>query len=126
MAIKNENSRLLVGRMEDIKPRTKKPSRPQVDKPCGGIELQLAIAHWIDRQLVSGEIEDRGAVARLLGISVPRVSQLLDLLLLSPTIQDAICTTAAETIRVGAHSVRRITKTKHWEFQELIWRGPGR
>ena len=48
----------------------------------------LALAHYIERAIERGEVGSYGEVARGLGISRPRLTQIMDLLLLSPAVQE--------------------------------------
>lgn len=54
------------------------------------IALQLAFAHRIQRAIEAGKIRDQAGAARLLGLTRARVSQLLDLPLLSTKLQEQI------------------------------------
>ena len=44
----------------------------------------------IERSIERGEVASYGEVARALGISRPRMSQVMDLLLLSPAVQERV------------------------------------
>ena len=50
----------------------------------------LALAHHIERLIDRGLIEDYSHAARMLGVSQPRMTHLMGLLLLSPVIEEAI------------------------------------
>ncbi|MBM4779316.1 MAG: hypothetical protein GQE15_16540 [Archangiaceae bacterium] len=50
----------------------------------------LALAHHLQRAIDHGLVADRAAVARHLGQTRARVTQLLDLLLLAPDLQVAV------------------------------------
>lgn len=54
------------------------------------IARQLALAHVLQRRVDSGELADYAAMARALGFTRARISQLMDLLLLAPDIQAEI------------------------------------
>ena len=43
---------------------------------------QLALAYWIEEQIEAGRVRDYAAVARALGISRARITQVMDLMLL--------------------------------------------
>jgi predicted XRE-type DNA-binding protein len=49
---------------------------------------QLALAYAIERAIEAGEFASYGDVARALGVTQPRVSQVMNLLLLSPAVQE--------------------------------------
>jgi ParB-like chromosome segregation protein Spo0J len=50
----------------------------------------LALAHTLEAAIAAGEFADRADVARHLGFTRARVTQLLDLTLLAPDIQEAV------------------------------------
>ena len=50
----------------------------------------LALAHKIQQAIDRGAVRDRAEVARRLGLTRARVTQLLDLTLLAPDIQEQI------------------------------------
>ncbi len=64
------------------------PTAP--DRRPAMVARQLALAHWIQRAIESGEVKYQADAARLLGLSRARVSQLLDLMLLAPDIQERL------------------------------------
>jgi hypothetical protein len=55
----------------------------------------LALAHHVQRSIDSGILIDRADAARRLGLTRARITQLLDLLLLAPDIQEALLQTEA-------------------------------
>ena len=65
------------------------PPAPTTRRPAQ-IAHTLALAHHLQRAIDSGAFGDRADVARRLRLSRARVTQLLDLLLLAPDIQDAL------------------------------------
>jgi len=73
---------------------------------------QLALAYKIERAIEAGEVTSYGEVARALGISQPRVSQVMGLLLLPPEIQEGVLLGGEgvgirELLRGGRQSGRR-------------------
>jgi len=65
--------------------------------PSGGsktdqLARRLALAYFIDRLIEAGEVASYGEVARHLGVSQPRVSQVMRVLLLPPKHQEATLT----------------------------------
>lgn len=62
-------------------PRTKRPAH---------VARMLALAHHLQKAIDDGAVADRAAVARKLGLTRARVTQLLDLLLLAPDLQLAV------------------------------------
>jgi len=52
------------------------------------VAVQLALAHRIRRAIDSGEVTDQAAVARRLGLTRARLTQLLNLTFLAPDLQE--------------------------------------
>ncbi len=85
----------------------------------------LALAHRLDEQIRSGELRDLAVAARCLGLTRARVTQIANLLLLAPDIQEAILT--AEPITKGRdpvseRSLRPIVAESEWERQIELWK----
>ena len=117
------SKRVLVGTLDQIKSKKKAPiARAAVPTlESRNLALQLATARWIENSLTNGCIPDAREAARVLGVTVARVSQLLDLLLLSPVIQQAVCEGEGVAMRFGAHQVRRLASHFAWAEQEFEW-----
>ena len=54
------------------------------------VARQLALAHALQRRVDGGEFTDHATMARDLGFTRARISQLMDLLLLAPDIQEEL------------------------------------
>jgi len=59
------------------------------------VAQQLALAHHLQRAIDRGVIADRATLARKLDLTGARITQLLDLTLLAPDVQDAVLTLEA-------------------------------
>jgi hypothetical protein len=84
----------------------------------------LALAHRIDGMVRNGEIKDLADAARRLGLTRARVTQLINLLLLAPAIQEEIL--ALPPVRSGRDPVterqlRRIVAEAVWNDQFARW-----
>ena len=66
-------------------PTTRKSKR----RPAKVAQM-LALAHYLQGKIDRGEIRDRAELARRLGITRARVTQILDLTLLAPGIQEEV------------------------------------
>lgn len=64
--------------------------RPPTRRYPARIARQLALAHALRRRLERGEFADFADMARQLGFTRARVTQLMDLLLLAPEVQEEI------------------------------------
>jgi hypothetical protein len=84
----------------------------------------LALAHRIDAMIAAGELRDLADAARVLGLTRARVTQLMNLLLLAPRIQEAILelppTMGRDT--VTERSLRPIVAEPVWDRQLALWR----
>ncbi len=74
------------------------------------------MAHHIDRLIEPGVIADYTAAARMLGVSQPRISHLMGLLLLAPVIQDAIL---MGRIAPKDKELRELARVAEWRAQEI-------
>lgn len=85
---------VLVGKLFRVRrgrgKRFEKEPPKEPEKRPARIALQLALAYRIQSAIEAGEIRDQAEAARLLGLTRARVSQLLDLTLLAPDIQERI------------------------------------
>jgi hypothetical protein len=69
---------------------TPPPPKPEPVRRPAKVAQQLALAHHLQAAIDRGAIADRADVARKLGLTRARVTQLLDLLLLAPDLQAAV------------------------------------
>ena len=88
------------------------------------VVLQLALAHRIDAMIRAGELRDLADAARALGVSRARVSQIVNLLMLAPEIQEAILdlpmvTTGRDPI--SERALRQIVADPDWQRQRELW-----
>jgi len=64
--------------------------KPEPVRRPAKVARMLALAHHLQSAIDRGFVADRAAVARKLGLTRARVTQLLDLLLLAPDLQQAV------------------------------------
>jgi hypothetical protein len=85
----------------------------------------MAIAIQFDRMLRSGEANDVLHLAELHSISQPRVTQIMNLALLAPDIQEAIMNLPREIegrSRISERGLRPLTAEIDWDVQRKMWR----
>ena len=85
----------------------------------------LALAHKIDGMVRNGEIEDYAEAARRLNLTRARVTQVMNLLLLAPAIQEAIVGMPLVTNGrdpVTERQLRPIAAEPDWNNQLTMWR----
>jgi hypothetical protein len=99
------------------------PTLPVVRRPAKLAKL-LALAHHLEALIRRGKVEDRADIARRLGLSRARVTQILDLTLLAPDIQEEILfAEAVDGVEpVTEASARRVVKELSWARQRALWR----
>ena len=96
---------------EDPRPE-RSPTKPQ---PIGTPAARnLAMAHKLAALIEDGTITDYTEAARLLGVSQPRLTHMMGLLLLAPAIQERIL---FGEIVPGDKLLRRVTQLAGWEEQ---------
>jgi len=95
---------------------------PEPKRPLR-VARMLALAHRMQGMIDSGEVEDQATLARRLGFSRARVTQLLDLLLLAPDIQEEILFAEVPPGRdpITEHGLREVVKHRGWEEQRTAW-----
>lgn len=95
---------------------------PEPKRPLRAARM-LALAHRLQAMIEAGEVEDRASLARRLGFSRARITQLLDLLLLAPDIQEELLFTEVPPGRdpVTEHDLRKVVRAPLWDEQREIW-----
>ena len=86
----------------------------------------LALAHRIDGMIRNGELDDLADAARRLNLTRARVTQIMNLLLLAPEIQEAILDLPLVTNGrdpITERQVRPIVAEADWNQQMEIWNG---
>lgn len=85
----------------------------------------LALAHRIDGMIRVGEIEDLATAARLCGVTRARMTQIVNLLLLAPAIQEAILGLPPVTRgrdQITERNLRETVAEPDWKTQVRLWR----
>lgn len=94
------------------------PAQP-VERPPRTAVL-LATAHRMQEMIDRGDVDGPAELARRLGVSRARITQILDLTLLAPEIQDALLGPCR-----GVDRPRRVTPALHrvadWSSQRALW-----
>ena len=97
------------------------PAAPDLEaapqpQPVPRAARMLALAHHIDRLVEDGVLDDYAHAARVLGVTRARLSQIQNLLGLSPDIQGAILLSHPQCSERG---LREVLRTPDWEDQRL-------
>ena len=88
------------------------------------VARRLALAHRIEALVRAGELRDYADAARRLGLTRVRVTQLMNLLLLAPAIQEAIFNLPLVTegrASISERQLRPIVAEADWDRQMDLW-----
>ncbi len=105
------------------------PPTPENEQECEPgnvprIARLMALAIRFDGLVKRGEVRDYADLARLGMVSRARITQIMNLLLLAPDIQEAILD-LPRTMKgydpITEHHLRPLTRTPDWERQRRIW-----
>jgi len=88
-------------------------------RPANAAAL-LALAQHLQRLIDAGRIADRAEVARSLRWTRARVSQVMDLLLLAPDLQEEVLFLEAVT-RVTERALRVVVHQEDWRDRRRAW-----
>lgn len=103
------------------------PSRTPKPEPVGRVPRvarMLALAHKIDAMVRGGEFRDYADAARRLGLTRARVTQVMNLVLLAPAIQERILDLPPVLGRdpISERLLRPIATEPDWNRQVEMWR----
>ncbi len=95
------------------------PPKPELDRRPAKVARMLALAHHIQSAIDRGVVADRATVARKLGFTRARITQLLDLLLLAPDIQARVLELeAVDGVEpMSERGLRSVVRAKTWKDQ---------
>ena len=84
----------------------------------------MALAIRFDGLIRDGVVKDQAELARLGHVSRARLTQIMDLLLLAPDLQEAVLTLSFESgrSRLKEREIRLIARNHLWAKQRLAWR----
>ncbi len=88
---------------------------PKIEPSATKTARLLALAHYVERAVNSGLLKDYAAAARLLGMTRARMAQVMNLLWLSPGIQEAIL--AGKLVR-RERPLRSVVRHIDWNDQK--------
>ena len=89
------------------------------------VTRMLVRAHRIDAMIQAGELRDLADAARTIGVTRARMTQIMNLLLLAPEIQEAILDLAPVTNGrdpISERALRGIVAQTDWTKQVQMWR----
>ena|SRR2546425_1239486 len=89
----------------------------------------LVLGHHFERLVRAGVVKDYAEIARLTGLTRARITQIVNLTLLSPEIQEEIFLSAETTVTwkpFFEHQLRPVATFSLWEAQSRVLRPTGR
>jgi hypothetical protein len=94
---------------------------PEQPRRPSQTSLLLALAHRLEERVRSGEAKDYVSLARLSGVSRSRVGQILELLMLAPSIQEHILCSPRANDRITDRTLRIVAKELIWDQQRAVF-----
>lgn len=88
------------------------------------VARMLALGHKIEGMVQAGQLRDYADAARVLGLTRARITQITNLLLLAPAIQEEILSlspVACGRDPISERQLREIVSDANWEHQEAMW-----
>ncbi len=114
--------REILGKMDLRERMVNQVVREPVRKPAK-IAQVLTYAHCIRRAIERGEYRDCSDVAQRLGYTKARISQMMNLVLMDPRIQEEVL--ALESVDgiepMGEHAIRAVSEERDWAAQRARW-----
>jgi hypothetical protein len=103
--------------------KTAPPPKPAPVRRPAHVARQLALAHHLQRAIDRGIFVDQAALARKLGLTRARVSQLFDLLMLAADLQEQVL--ALEAVDgaepMAERTLRAVAHAGTWAEQRAAW-----
>lgn len=101
-----------------------RPSPPaEPTRQPAQVARMLALAHHLQRAMEGGAVANQAALARAFGLTRARLTQVLDLLLLAPELQEQVLGMVAVDGRqpLAERRLRRLGLAKSWDEQRAMW-----
>jgi len=95
---------------------------PEANGPPPRIARLMALAHKLDALVRSGAVSSYGELARLGHITPGRLTQIMVLLHLAPSIQEYLLfVSAADARLISELELRKIAREPPWDRQRVMW-----
>lgn len=103
--------------------RAARRKRQLAERHPATVARRLALAHRIAGDIESGHYADQADVARHHGLTRARLTQLMNLLLLAPDIQEEVLALEYPAGRepITERTLRRVLRSLVWEHQRALW-----
>lgn len=102
---------------------TAPPKKPEPVRRPAKVAQMLALAHHLDALVERGEVANRAALARRLGLTRARLTQLFDLLLLASDLQEQVLRLEAVDgwEPISERTLRAVAHAGTWAEQREAW-----
>lgn len=99
------------------------PPPPEPVRRPAHVAKMLALAHHLSAAIEQGAVADQATVARRLGLTRARITQLLDLTLLAPDVQEQVLELEAVDGRepLRERRLRAVVAAGTWPQQRAAW-----
>ncbi len=99
------------------------PPKPEPVRRPAKVAQQLALAHHLQAAIDRGELADRAALARTLGFTRARITQLMELLLLAADLQEQVLKLeAVDGVEpMSERTLRAVAQAGLWPEQREAW-----
>ena len=99
------------------------PPPPEPIRRPARVARMLALAHRLERAIERGDYTDRADLARQFGLTRARITQLLNLTLLAPDIQEAVLALEAlDGVQpTSERALREVCWATDWQEQRERW-----
>lgn len=94
---------------------------PRVPRTARLMALAIKFQGMVDR----GEVQDYADLARLGYVTRARLTQIMNLLLLAPELQEALLFHEGTQALTGERYLRAVTSKVSWQEQRRLWRSIG-
>jgi hypothetical protein len=102
---------------------TPPPDKPEPVRRPAKVAQQLALAHHLQAAIERGLVADQAALARKLGLTRARITQLFDLLMLAADLQEQVL--ALEAVDgaepMAERTLRAVAHAGTWAEQRAAW-----
>ena len=113
--LKKGRKKLFKGEASRPKPISKQPIRiPRITK-------MLALAHYYHKLMDDGVVKNCAEIAKLTGVSRARLTQIMNLTLLAPDIQEKILNLSETNGAKTERRIRKIAGITLWQDQLKLW-----
>ncbi len=97
------------------------PEEPVPDR-IPRITKMMALAIRLDHLIKTGQVTDQVELARVGHVSRARLTQIMDLNLLAPDIQEEILFRVDQARKILERDVRKIAQHSCWKLQRRLWK----